>query len=151
MNFDELIKEYAHDFFVIVTGSLLGTIIYCLIFEPNSSVSLAFLIWILIFSALGDAVLFVFYSKKELTEIEMRRRYWIHFITLEIVLLILGYLSGMYHDWKGGIVFALIVAGVYGMVRLTQLQMDRYTASCINRKLREYNFSDEDSNQRTTK
>ncbi|MDK2807622.1 MAG: hypothetical protein PWP24_355 [Clostridiales bacterium] len=135
MGMQEIKKALIFDYFVIVTGSLFGTVAYCAVLEPDAVFTLDYFIWIFIFSAMGDLPLLLFYSKKELTEKEFRGRMLLHFIVLEIVLLVAAYQMDMYHTLPGGIYFAGIVAIVYGLVRFVGHQIDCKTALKMNERL----------------
>lgn len=145
MNWEELKKEFKHDYFVIVTGTILGTLIYCTVFEPDASFSIWYLFWVLVFSVAGDLPLILFYSKKELSEQQWLCRFIAHFLTLELLLLVLGYFSDMYSGIIGGIVFALLIAGVYILVRLTCLQADQKVAVKINAQLKDLEEDEDNS------
>ena len=136
MSFEELKKCLVQDYFVIVTGTLIGTLVYCLIFERSTTFSLFYLGWVLIFSLLADLPLCIFYSRKELTEHQWMIRFILHFITLEGLLLTLAYFANMYHNLIGGVVFALIVAGVYVMVRYIGHQINIQVALKMNEHLK---------------
>ena len=136
MSFEELKKCLIQDYFVIVTGTLMGTLVYCLIFERSTTFSLFYLGWVLVFSLLADLPLCIFYSKKELTEHQWMIRFVLHFIVLEGLLLTLAYFANMYHNLIGGAVFALIVAGVYVLVRFSGHQINVRIALKMNENLK---------------
>ncbi len=136
MSFEELRKCLVDDYFIIVTGTLIGTLVFCSIFERSATFSLLYLGWVLLFSFLADLPLCIFYSKKELTEHQWMIRFILHFITLEGLLLTLAYLADMYHNLIGGVVFALIVAGVYILVRYTGHQINMRIAFKMNENLK---------------
>ncbi len=136
MSFEELKKCLVQDYFIIVTGTVIGTLVYCLIFERSTTFSLFYLGWVLVFSLLADLPLCIFYSRKELTENQWMIRFILHFVTLEGLLLTLAYFANMYHKLIGGVVFALIVAGVYVLVRYTGHQINVRIALKMNENLK---------------
>ncbi|MFA9464232.1 MAG: hypothetical protein ACERKN_08040 [Velocimicrobium sp.] len=136
MSIEEIRKAFVYDYFVIVTGTVAGTFIFCLILDKNATFSLLYFGWVLLFSFLADIPLFIFYSKKELPEHKWRIRIVLHFIVLEALLLLLAYIADMYENIVGGMFFAIIVAGVYVMVRFIGHQMNLRLAIKMNERLK---------------
>lgn len=143
MSFEELKRSFIHNYFVIVTGTIIGTFLYCLMFEREVIFSVFDLGWFLLFSFLGDLPIFIFYSRKELSERQCLVRQILHFIMLEVLLLIVAYFAKMYKNLIGGIIFAVIVAGVYLLVRFNGYQKNILLASKMNENLKLLRESEE--------
>lgn len=135
MSFEELKKSFIFDYFVIVTGIIIGTFLYCFIFEREATFSLFYFGWVLIFSFLGDLPLCIFYSRKELSEQQWLIRNILHFILLEVLLLVVAYFTKIYTNLTGGIIFAVNVAGVYVLVRFIGHQKNKRLAFKMNANL----------------
>lgn len=137
MKLSDIIKNMLHDFFVIVTGTLVCFIIFCSIFFPDDLFGIDSLIAILLFAAAGNLPTLILYSKKELSEKQWAIRTVIHFIVLEIVLLgfavYLGWISNIYPH---GILMCMLIAGVYLAVRFVGWKMDSKATSKINERLK---------------
>ncbi len=145
MELRELLRRIVNSYFVIYGCSMLGTLVFCLIFEPDSVFNVQYLEWMLLFSALGDLPALVFYSGKELTEKQWRIREVIHFVILETVLLTAANCLGMYHTFLQGIVFAGIILLVYVLVRAVCFAGDFQTAKNINDQLKEIRKREKDN------
>lgn len=137
MELRELLKRIVNSYFVIYGCSMMGTLLFCLIFDPESVFDVRYLEWMLLFSALGDLPALVFYSRKELTEKQWRVRLVIHFILLEAVLLVTAKYLKLYETFVQGAVFAGIILLVYVLVRAVCFAGDFRTAKDINDKLKE--------------
>jgi len=133
-----VLKKMIVHFFIIYTGAVFGTFIYCLIFERNAVFGIDYFIQLFVMSVFGDLPLLIFYSKKELTKAQMKRRYIFHFCTIEIVLLVVGKRFGLYGDTlaETGVFFA-IVAFVYLLVFVFGYMMNAATADEINKRIEE--------------
>ncbi len=137
MELRELLKRIFNSYFVIYGCSMMGTLLFCLIFNPESVFGVRYFEQMLLFSALGELPALIFYSKKELTEKQWRVREIIHFILLETVLLIMAKYMELYRTFFQGIVFAGIILLVYILVRAVCFAGDFQTAKHINDKLKE--------------
>lgn len=138
MTFKEIINEMIKNYSIIFTGSLLGTVVFCVQFYPDIAFDLNYLKWMFIFAFLGDLPQFVFYSSKELTQKGFYIRYGIHIIILEIILLIAAHFLGFYDTAFEGLIFFLVVLGVYFIVKLVRYLSDSKTAEKINDVLKDY-------------
>ena len=137
MELEWVLKKLFQQFPIIYMCSMMGTFVYCLIFSPDATFEISYFVLILLFSLLGTLPFFVFYSSCELTEFQMKVRYVIHFILLEIVLLIAAYTLDMYQTFMQGIAFAFIILGVYLIVRFSVFCSDQKMAESLNEKIRE--------------
>lgn len=135
-----LLRMMIRHFFIIYTGSIMGTVVYCLIFCRDEMYGIDYFIKMFFFSVLGDLPLLVFYSKEDLTGKQMAGRCGLHFCLLETVLLLAGRYLGLYHKflWEG-VIFFLIVALVYLIVVFFGVVMDMVTADQMNEVIRKKN------------
>ena len=133
-----VLKDMVRHFFIIYTGTIFGTFIYCFIFARDVVFGIDYFIQVFCISVLGDLPLLIFYSKKELTRAQMKRRQILHFCMIEIVLLIAGKWFGLYGDTlaQKGVFFA-IVAFVYFLVLIFGCMMNAATADEINKRIEE--------------
>ena len=137
MDIKTILKNMVSNYFVIFTGTMLGTLVFCLVFEPNDQFSLAYLGWMFFFSLIGDLPLLVFWTNKNLSNRQWAVRMICHALLLETVLLILGYKLEMYDTFVEGCFFALIVAGVYVLVRFLGFRSDIKLARELNERVKE--------------
>lgn len=137
MELRELLKRMINSYFVIYGCSMMGTLLYSLIFMPDEVYNVEYFEWMLVFSLAGDLPALVFYSRKELTKRQWQGRLIIHFALLEAVLLVMAKYLKMYRTFLQGAVFAGIVLLVYILVRAVCFAGDFQTAKDINDKLRE--------------
>ena len=135
MSFEEIKKGLIHDFFIIVTGTVFGTLFHCWLLAPDVTFSVDYFFWMILFSLAGDVPLLLFYSKKELSEKQWMIRKILHFLVLELLLLGIGNMLEMYEDVLSGVMFALTVAAVYLLVCAIGHQSNRQLAVKLNRRL----------------
>lgn len=139
MDFKELKREMLLGFFYIYAGSMFGTYVFCSVFYPDITFGLNYIRWMALFSLTGDATLLVFYSKKVLTERQFLVRTVIHFILLEIVLMIFAGVLRLYESPLQGVVFFFVILLVYLMVKLLSFKSGSKEAEAINRRIQEIN------------
>ncbi len=133
-----LLKRMINHFFIIYTGAIFGTFIFCFLFNKEAVFGITYFLQIALLSVLGDLPLLIFYSKKELTRAQMKIRYVLHFGLIEAVLLSAGKWMGLYGDSlaQTGVFFA-IVAFVYWLVFVFGYMMNSATAGAINKRIEE--------------
>lgn len=137
MNLSDILKRMLHNFFVIVTGTLICFIIFCAHFFPDDLFGLDSLAAILLFAAAGDLPFLIFYSREELSEKQWQIRMVIHFIVLETVLLGLSvYLGWITNIYPHGVFMCMLITGVYLVVRFINWKIDTKTTSEINERLK---------------
>lgn len=137
MNKKELVNMLINHFCVIYTCTMFATIMFCRMNDPvTTELSVSFLWQAGIFSLCADLPSVVYYSKKELSKKEWWIRTAIHTGLLEIVLMTVGYLLGMYSGVLGFILFFIVIIMVDGIVRLVTFMNDRNTAEKLNGQLR---------------
>jgi len=137
MNFREFIKQLVRMYFVIYTGSMVGTVCFCSIFVPDAHLNVSFITWMFLFALFADLPGLVFYSRQELSAEKWRKRMGLHLLLLEAVLLTAG---RMYKMWSGifqGICFGGIVFGVYVLVMFVNYQLDNKVAEQLNERIQE--------------
>ncbi len=134
MELTELLKKMVRDYFVIVTGTVLGTLLYCVVRQPDSTFGLSYFLWILLFALAGDLPTLIFYSPKELTHKKWKRRIQLHLVVLELVLLSIATYSGIIKSvFPDGVFFAVIILFVFFMVWAVHWRLDKKTAEDLNR------------------
>lgn len=136
MDFIVLIKKMMKDYCVIVTGTVIGSIIINEIFYAGEPLASTMLWEILIFAFFTDLPSFVFLSRKELSEKQWNVRKILHFLTLEVCLVIGGiFIRFIRPIFSEVIVMILIGAGVYTVVWSLGWRSDNQMAKQINEKL----------------
>lgn len=131
------IRQLLQMYFVIYTGSMMGTLCFCIVFRPQVELDIFYLAWTFLFSLLADLPGLVFYSSKELSKKQWRVRQLIHLVLLETVLLIAGYVTKMYEGLLEGFCFGIVVFIVYLMVWFFSYLFDKQTANLLNQKIQE--------------
>ena len=137
MELREMIKKMITSYFTIYGCTMMGTLFYCLIFNPTDSFGLDYFCWMLVFALAGDLPSLLFYSRKELNEDQWNVRFVIHFVVLESVLLTFAKYLGMYQTVLEGIFFAVIILVVYIVVRAVCFAGDKMIADEINERLKQ--------------
>lgn len=137
MELKTIILRMINMYFIIYGGSIIATLLFCLLFYPDVQFGLDYFSEMLLFSLLGDIPFLVFYSKRELTETELRVRKIIHLMLLEIVLLTAGKRLDMYSGVKEGAVFVITILGIYALISFLMIAQNTKVADQINKKLEE--------------
>ena len=133
-----ILKNMFSHFFVIYTGAIFGTFIFCFIFDREAVFGIDYFLSMLFLSLMGDLPLLVFYSKTELTKAQMKRRHLLHFCLIEAVTLTIGRSMGLYgKSFAEAAVFFLIIAFVYLMVLIARYISNRIVADEINKRIEE--------------
>lgn len=137
MNFSGLVKQLVRMYFVIYTCSMVGTVCFCSIFIPEVALDVSFIVWMFVFALFADLPGMVFYSKRELSKKQWRKRAVLHFFLLEAVLMTAGRLYEMWIGIFQGICFGGVVLIVYVLVIFVNYQLDHKMAEEMNKKLKE--------------
>lgn len=133
MELTELLKKMIRDYFVIVTGTVIGTLVYCVVREPDALFKVSDFLWILLFALAGDLPTLIFYSSKELTYKKWKIRIQLHIIVLETLLLSIATYSGIIKSvFPDGVFFAVIILFVFFMVWAVHWRLDKKTAKDLN-------------------
>ena len=140
MRAEELLKTMVQDFFMITTGIVISMYVFCLIFSPDASFSLADIGRILLMALAADLPHVIFLSRRELSKMQMLIRKVIHLI---ILLAILLYFASFW-DWvslnnaKEVAVFLSSVLAVYVAVFLAGSYRDKKLTDKMNDRLKEH-------------
>ncbi|MDR3208039.1 MAG: DUF3021 domain-containing protein [Oscillospiraceae bacterium] len=137
MRTEELLTTMLRSFFVITTGVVLSMYVFCLIFAPEASFSLADLGRILLMSLVSDLTYVIHYARKELSKKQMLLRTVLHAAALAVVLLFLARAWAWVNlDSVAQVaVFLALVAGVYAAVSAVGLYRDKKLADKLNDRL----------------
>lgn len=88
------------------------------------------------FAFLSGLTELILYAPKEISEKKMRMKLFIHFLTLEILLISLSSILGIVNSVQGVIILAVQIAIIYILVRVLSWQKDKKDAQKINEKLK---------------
>ncbi|MBI9012634.1 MAG: DUF3021 family protein [Clostridiales bacterium] len=131
-----IIKKLVRDYFIIF-GCIIFIITHLrLLFSPQPF-DLGFILDVMLFALLGDLLSLILYSPKEISEKELKMRYIIHFISLEIVLLSFGYVGGYVTEPLAMMIFAAQIAIIYLLIRFLGYRSDKNITDQINKRLNE--------------
>lgn len=137
MNKKELIHAMLMQYFIIYTGTMFASLIWCGVLNPAIQFSQVFLWKIALFSLCADLPCAVYYSEEELS----RKQFWIrtaiHTCLLEAVLLFAGYQIEMYRGFWGGVIFAGAVIAVDLFVHFISFLSSVHAADKINKRLKQ--------------
>lgn len=134
MDKNEMIHTMTIQYFVIYTLSMIATILFCYIDQPQiKMISVNYLAQVAVFSLIACLPTMVYYFKHP-QNIAVKNI--IHTILLEMILLTAGYHIGMYHDLFGGCIFFITVLVVDVLVRIFNYLNDRHMAIEINKALK---------------
>ncbi|MDO4555295.1 MAG: hypothetical protein Q4B70_09150 [Lachnospiraceae bacterium] len=137
MDFITILNKMVRQYFIILAGTIIAATVYCTFLMSDAVITIDYLWWILLFCALADLPIFVYYSREELTKKQWNIRTILHTILLEIVLLFAGKMLGMYQGIYDGSIFAIIILLIDVLVRVMTYTKDWKMADDINQKLRE--------------
>jgi len=139
MRAEELFKAMIRSFFMITTGVLISTYIFCLIFRPDAIFSLTDIGRILLLAVAGDLPYVIFLSRRELSRQQMLVRNIVHLIVLSSILAYFVHLWGWVRlsSTKEVLVFLLSVLAVYVAVFFFTKHQDKQLSDKINDKLKE--------------
>ena len=125
--------------FVVIYGlTMLATFFICLVFNPEVQVGV---VWYfgrcILFSIVADASSLVYVSGSELSYNQWWGRTILQCVILEVTLMPLGYLWGMWNGALGGVVIFFVILLVNVCVRLVGYGQDRAEADILNQRLQE--------------
>lgn len=142
------IKDIGKTFVYITTGSLISAAIFITIFAPESVLTYHIL-WqiagLSLICALGNLI---FYSPREYGKKQMWVRRIIHYVHVNLVIIVGGYLcewleTGFFPE----ILYLLVVVAIiYFAIMYLIFQKDAKIADTLNRKLSRRGSSEEDEN-----
>lgn len=137
MELKHFIKEFIRNYFIIFAVIVIVITLLRQIFSPGAYFELTDIFIYMICALVADLPSMIFYSKKEISEKEMRLRRIIHFVILEAVLLTLANVMGWVTGGLNTFLFALQIGVIYMLVRSFSWLDDRRAARKINEKLKE--------------
>lgn len=125
--FSSMIRDYFIIFsFIIIVTALLN---------PSHAFTYREIMLAALFAFAGDLPSLVTYSRKELSEKSRYIRMILHFVLLEVVILIFGNIIGQVAGLLQNTLLALEVLGIYILVIFITWLIDRKTANDINQQL----------------
>ncbi|MBZ9626387.1 DUF3021 family protein [Clostridium sp. FP2] len=133
MKISEFIKKLIKDYFIIF-----GVVIFvvtALNSESGFALNIKDLYTVMIGSLAGDLTSFILYSPNEMSGKETRVRICIHFIILEVILLLLAHILGIAAGYIQLAKFAVEIAVIYLVLRFLSWQVYKKDAKEINGKL----------------
>jgi hypothetical protein len=136
MSFVEFLKKNLMNFFIIVTCITAAIGILGSNFDPNAVLGYEAFFSPIIFGLIATVPSFILYSPKELSFEHMLLRRVLHFITLELLLIGFGYLSGILKETSVTISYAISIFIVYLITNVVQWIIDSRTADSINKGLK---------------
>lgn len=142
MRFSKFVQNMIRDFLIIFASLIIIITILRQIFYPHMVFDLKSIYIIIAFSFLGALTGFILYSPNEISEKKMRIKMFIHFFTLEILLITLGSILGSLKSGLDVIIIALQIAVIYIIVRLLSWRNDIKEAQKINEKLKTFQKND---------
>lgn len=100
--------------------------------------------WMIIITGIITALpSFLFYFKTEPTKKQFKFRFRIHFVIIESIVMVEGYLLGWYTDLLWGIIIFLMVLLVYAIVCIYTFATHWSAAKDINKALERFNEMEE--------
>lgn len=136
MSLKTFLKRCLMEYFIITTCVTAAMAILGLTLDPNTKFGYEGFFSPLVFGFISLAPSLVTYSRKELSFRQALIRKVLHFIVLEVVLIIFGFLAGLLHAFSDASLFALTVFIVYLVVNLTSWQFAKKEADEINKTLK---------------
>ena len=139
MRLKELLKYMFHSFFIITTGIVFSMYVFCLIFSPQATFSVAVFGVILLSAFVTNLPMLIYYSPKELPKEKMLIRIILHFFVLLAILLVLSQLWDWVDFSKPSeiVVYILLVLVVYTTVQLITAYREKKLATSLNKKLKQ--------------
>lgn len=131
MKLMDLIRQLIRDYFIIFGILIIGSVFL----TPTNTINRDYVLLVMVFAAIGDLPSIVLWSKSEQTENSRRWRMIIHFILLEIVILVFGGIIGIVSRLGEYLIFAFEIVVIYVIVRFITWKGDLATAKKINDRL----------------
>ena len=132
MKLMDLIRQLIRDYFIIFGILIIGSVFL----TPPNTINRDYVLLVMVFASIGDLPSIVLWSKSEQTENSRRWRMIIHFILLEIVILIFAGIIGIISGLVEYLIFAIDIMVIYGFVRFVTWKGDLATAERINERLK---------------
>lgn len=132
MKLMDVIRQLIRDYFIIFGILIIGSVFL----TPPNTINRDYILLAMVFAAIGDLPSIVLWSKSEQTENSRRWRMIIHFILLEIVILVFGGIIGIVSGLGEYLIFAFEIVVIYVIVRFITWKGDLATAKKINEMLK---------------
>ncbi len=136
MKLSEYVQEIVKDFLIIFALIVIMITILRQIYYPDLAFDLKTIYIFMAFAFLSGLTELILYSPREISEKKMRMKLFIHFLTLEILLISLSSILGIVNSVQGVIILAVQIAIIYILVRVLSWQKDKKDAQKINEKLK---------------
>lgn len=137
MDIKIIINNFIKNFFVIFAGIMTVTFVYCSICVPQANFDLNYFRAVLLLSFFGDLPAIVYYIPMGKMKNQYAVKITIHTLLLLAVLMIAGYMVGVYDTLAKALMYAVSIIAVDIFVHLMGYTKDVRTAEAINEKLRE--------------
>lgn len=130
MQLEDLLKAMLRSFCVITTGIVASMFMFCLIFYPDATFSLADIGKVILMGLISDSLFIIFYSPKELDKKQMLIRNIIHLLALLFTLI---YFANLWNwielsNFKEVMVLAILIMSVYIIVYAINTYKDKKMA-----------------------
>lgn len=136
MKLSEYVQEIVKDILIIFALIVIMITILRQIYYPDLAFDLKTIYIFMAFAFLSGLTELILYAPKEISEKKMRMKLFIHFLTLEILLISLSSILGIVNSVQGVIILAVQIAIIYILVRVLSWQKDKKDAQKINEKLK---------------
>jgi hypothetical protein len=136
MSIQDFCKKNLMNYFIVVTGVTVAMAVLGLNFDRSARFGYEALLSPVVFGAVATLPSFILFSRKELSFRQMLIRRILHFAALELVLILFGYLFGIFKGFHVVLSFAFSVLAVYLFTEVIHYLMDSRTAGKINEGLK---------------
>lgn len=146
MKLDEIIQKLLRSYFIIFSLIVICTTISRQIFLPNTDIKLVHIYIYMLCALIADLLSLVFYSSKRLSEKQLIFRTMLHFILLQVTLLIFANLIGFVNTLNNLVLLEVQILIIYVVGKLLVWTYDKKSADNINENLNKMksNLNNED-------
>lgn len=141
------LKSMLTSFFIILSGAYICSTVFCTIFPPeNNNLPLSFNWQVIAASICCTISTVVFYTKKEPSKTQTKRRFALHFLIVTFILFLFSYLGG-WIDFTVPLktaVFFVLICVIYLIIVLLLNHIDTKEAVEMNSKLKEIQSENSD-------
>lgn len=139
MKYSELFRDFIRDYFLIFGILIIATVLL----SPQVDINRDYILLAMAFAVVGNLPSLVLWSGPGLLEKAMRVRMAIHFILLEIFVLVFGGFTGIVSAPIQYLVLGIEVAIIYIIVKFIGYRGDMNTAKKINEELKKIKETEE--------
>ncbi|MCP8968113.1 DUF3021 family protein [Ectobacillus ponti] len=132
------IQKLLKDFLMVFASIIVILTVLRQLYQPAVAFDLHSIYIIMGFSLLSAALGFISYSSRHVSERHARMRMLIHFLALEVLLIALAIVLDLVNSTAEGLILALQIAVIYGIIRLLSWRKDQKEARQINDKLQAF-------------